>query len=609
MTAIPTFTANLDFSPSPSQLSALKSLYTYIFSSNEKLILLEGQAGTGKTTIISELLKLEEFKSLDIIISAPTNKALDVISSKINIPSITFVTIFSLLGQKIKIKEGNIEFSKSGTSKYVNADLIIIDEASMISESDYTMIKSLKTRKTKQPPIVIFLGDRLQLPPVKEDNSPIFTLDKIVVITLIENMRSLNSSSVSSIVSNVRDSLKVNIYDDNLLTVQLDQSLFYRNKDNFIKCYTDFYTKSDEPPIIICYTNIECTNYNELCRGIIFNKPKEKFVNNECIIFNTMYNYKNAKFNTSEQARISSISDVSLEIPALNMAEIWIDLSQRFFFYASGNDAILQNKKDSIRLLEKFSVTYDGKLRISGYDTDYIFDHLMYKKIILESKKLEINGENVYILDNDEEYKIICEKIKSRISKCFQELQKNYISDFLFSAIIEILFNRIWKFYHDTLVSAFADISYGYAITVYKAQGSTYSNVYIDLENIINCGRVSASTRQKGLYTAVSRASKTLKFYSKDQLIYSIVDKEQLHKCQHCGKVQNSDKFCRVNYKICFKCITEILSKVSVTKVETLFKNCYLDKNKLLRDVTDYKKYDREESYQYYNIKKLIELL
>lgn len=57
----------------------------------------------------------------------------------------------------------------------------------------------------------------------------------------------------------------------------------------------------------------------------------------------------------------------------------------------------------------------------------------------------------------------------------------------------------------------FADLRFSYASTAYKAQGSTYHTVYVDVSDILTCKDPNALIRQ--IYVAASRASHRVVFY------------------------------------------------------------------------------------------------
>ena len=71
---------------------------------------------------------------------------------------------------------------------------------------------------------------------------------------------------------------------------------------------------------------------------------------------------------------------------------------------------------------------------------------------------------------------------------------------------------KLWEFYYYQIIDMFADISYGYCITVHKSQGSTYNNVFVDVSNIV---QYNDNQIKNCLYTAITRASNNLEIFIK----------------------------------------------------------------------------------------------
>jgi ATP-dependent exoDNAse (exonuclease V) alpha subunit len=78
-----------------------------------------------------------------------------------------------------------------------------------------------------------------------------------------------------------------------------------------------------------------------------------------------------------------------------------------------------------------------------------------------------------------------------------------------FIDIWEKILGQLWEFYYYFLIDQFAQISYGYAITTHRSQGSTYKNVFVDLNDIIK-NNIYKKEGFQCLYTAVTRASENL---------------------------------------------------------------------------------------------------
>jgi hypothetical protein len=61
------------------------------------------------------------------------------------------------------------------------------------------------------------------------------------------------------------------------------------------------------------------------------------------------------------------------------------------------------------------------------------------------------------------------------------------------------------------LLKEFGNLEYGYAITSHKAQGSTYTNTYVMLDNILGMTNLgTAKSKNQSLYVAVSRPTTKL---------------------------------------------------------------------------------------------------
>ena len=64
--------------------------------------------------------------------------------------------------------------------------------------------------------------------------------------------------------------------------------------------------------------------------------------------------------------------------------------------------------------------------------------------------------------------------------------------------------------------AAFGDVSYAYALTCYKAQGSTYKHIFVDMNDIRTTGPLSKKRKLQSWYTAVTRASHNVYLIGQD---------------------------------------------------------------------------------------------
>jgi exodeoxyribonuclease-5 len=134
--------------------------------------LLTGYAGSGKTTLMQELTRRWKARGLKVALTAPTHKAVAVLSRKLRQAGIEDVdcrTIFSLLSLQPKIVADRQVFERQKTAKPVLADVVVIDECSMIGADLMGYI-----RRYLPVSFVLFVGDPAQLPPVGEAASESF---------------------------------------------------------------------------------------------------------------------------------------------------------------------------------------------------------------------------------------------------------------------------------------------------------------------------------------------------------------------------------------------------------------------------------------------------
>jgi hypothetical protein len=134
--------------------------------------LLTGHAGSGKTYLMQRLTKNMLAKKCRIVLSAPTHKAVAVLARKLaeaNIKDVPCRTIHSILGLTPKPRTDRLVFERERDAEPVTADVVVVDECSMVSEDLYRHIK-----RHLPNAFVLFVGDPAQLPPVGEVESQTF---------------------------------------------------------------------------------------------------------------------------------------------------------------------------------------------------------------------------------------------------------------------------------------------------------------------------------------------------------------------------------------------------------------------------------------------------
>jgi energy-coupling factor transporter ATP-binding protein EcfA2 len=134
--------------------------------------LLTGHAGSCKTYLMQRLTKTMLAKRRRIVLSAPTHKAVAVLARKLSEADIRDVpcrTIHSILSLTPQPRTDRLVFERERNAEPVTADVVVVDECSMVSEDLYRHIK-----RHLPNAFVLFVGDPAQLPPVGEVESQTF---------------------------------------------------------------------------------------------------------------------------------------------------------------------------------------------------------------------------------------------------------------------------------------------------------------------------------------------------------------------------------------------------------------------------------------------------
>ena len=470
------------------QKTLVGNLRNFLNSNDDKMFLLRGYAGTGKTFITKGLT--EYFRSIgrNFVLAAPTGKASKVISEKTKCSASTIhKAIYSFKG----ITEyGNNELVGSETFKYYaqlavnghSADTVfIVDEASMISDvyqeeeffrfgSGYLLkdfLDFVNLDHNDHNKKVIFIGDDAQLPPVGMNFSPALDQSYLkkkynnpsLTFELREVVRQKIDSGVISNSINLRESLNQGIF--NQLTLDFSYPDIEKiSYENLIESYLSACEgEINGEAIILAHSNADVAAYNRRIREHFFpNKPKIASGDKIMAVSNS-YAYGIDIFN-GDFGLIRTVSD---------------NPEQRTIIIRAKNSETEQVEEIHVPLT--FRDVTVGFKDLDG--TSHFFDvKIMENLLYSDHPGLSSNENKALYLD-------FCIR-NSNLKKNSLEFKEALRADPYFNAL---------------------RVKFGYAITCHKAQGSEWNNVFVKCKT--NQSQLS-SDYFRWLYTAITRTTKNL---------------------------------------------------------------------------------------------------
>ena len=447
------------FEPTEGQSTVLRHLSAFLLSQKENpTYILRGYAGTGKTTLVTTLVKTLPLIGMKYVLMAPTGRAAKVISSYTGQYA---TTIHKRIYQVMTFPDGSIRVGRA-ENKYQNT-LFIIDEASMIGEQkdfggssllDDLLAYVFNGDNCK----LLLIGDSAQLPPVGSDHSPALDIDylksefpvTIATYELTEVMRQALESGILSNATHLRQLLNENLYEYELPlfdiknfsdTTRIEPETFEE------LLYRAFDAEHNTETVIICKSNKRANLFNQAIRSRILNIEGEIATGDRLMIVKNNY--------------------------------FWADGNQNISFIANGDMA-------EIRKIRRYEEMYGFRFAdVELSFLDYPDAPNLEVKIILDA----LNSESASLTDEENQrlHDAIEEDymdIPNRRER-YKEMKKNP------------WFNAL-------------QVKFAYALTCHKTQGGQWKDVFID--SSFNLKDELEKDDVRWLYTAVTRAQERLYF-------------------------------------------------------------------------------------------------
>ena len=302
---------------SQQQWEALQSLENFLHS-DEKIYLLTGYAGTGKTTLLQALISRlqQSHDSRPVALTALSNKATKVLQSMAYRwgCEVDCMTCCKLLGLKpvIDKETGGQKFEpdrdrKNLTTEY---DLVVVDECSMINEEMWILLVNTVSNFTQRTQL-LFVGDSAQLPPVGETQSPCF--DQIIARSDLTDVIRYGGA-IGLLAEDIRTHLE---------RPAMPRAVSDRNQSNTEGIFTipqphwetlmlrafksDAYSQNPDQVRVLAYTNARVNYLNNKIRAAIYGDKAARFMPGERLVArNACMGRDGILLQTSEECEVQA---------------------------------------------------------------------------------------------------------------------------------------------------------------------------------------------------------------------------------------------------------------------------------------------------------------
>jgi len=277
--------------PTPGQQELINKLAVFSSDIDQKsLFILKGYAGTGKTTIVSSLVKACREVGIKTVLMAPTGRAANVLSSYSGKRA---YTIHMRLYWIFTKNDGSMSLQLGQNQ---NKDtLFIVDEASMIPDSSIPTLNSLFPTQRILDELIFYtyqghncrlllIGDSAQLPPVGLNISPALDIEYIKnsyslnvrTHELTEVVRQEHSSAILSDATGIREMIRNELVKFPLFPNVNNIDLCRINGIDLEEEINSAYSKYGiDNTVIICRSNKRANLFNREIRGRILFREGE----------------------------------------------------------------------------------------------------------------------------------------------------------------------------------------------------------------------------------------------------------------------------------------------------------------------------------------------
>ena len=449
---------NFLYKPTEEQEIAICSFSDFFFSAKrDSVYLLKGYAGTGKTSLVSAIVKtLDELKQKCVLL-APTGRAAKVFSHHASHSAYTIHR--KIYRQKVFSNELD---NFTMTPNLYQHTLFIVDEASMIANNGLSgnifgsgrlLDDLLQYVYGGQGCRLMLVGDTAQLPPVGEEDSPALSTDilggyglEVTECILTQVVRQADDSGILYNATRLRRCIaEENCFSLPMMRIKGFADVRMLSGGELIDAINESYDRVGmDETMIVCRSNKRAGLYNKGIRGTIL--------------------YRENKLDTGDWLMVAKNN------------YFWGADNKQLDFIANGDMAVVKRIKHTH---EMYGFHFaDVLLSFPDYD-----DLELDVRIVLDT--LYSDAPALTKEQNDCLFDAVCEDY----------------------ADITVKRERMKKVKEDPWYNAL-QVKFAYAVTCHKAQGGQWKRVFIDQGYLTD--EMVGPDYFRWLYTAITRATEIL---------------------------------------------------------------------------------------------------
>ena len=417
------------------------------------VMILRGSAGTGKTTLAGAIVRAMNVLKQKMILLAPTGRAAKVFALNAGHPAYTIHRRIYRQKSAGDISAFNLNFNNNRDT------LFMIDEASMIANQGYgesafgsgcLLDDLMQFVYSGQNCRMVLVGDKAQLPPVGEDESPALMSDvlraygmKVYECDLNQVLRQSEDSGILWNATRIRT-----LIDDWILPkirFQGFADIVRVPGDELIESLATSYSRVGmDETMVITRSNKRANIYNQGIRNTVLDREDELCRGDQLMIVKNNY--------------------------------YWTEQSKEISFLANGDIAVVQRVRN---VQELFGFRFaDVTITLPDYDSYELTATVILDSLTTESPALS----------------------REQQEQLYNAVMEDY-------ADIPLKADRIKQLKKDKYFNAL-QIKFAYAVTCHKAQGGQWAHVYIDQGYMTD--DMLTPDYIHWLYTAFTRATEKL---------------------------------------------------------------------------------------------------